>query len=524
MTDLNYVLIKRINKSNQKYFFRQVDLQEAFRGTPSENIKLYDKDEILLLPSLLSTSLITTKIVKDASLDDPELEGLSIEEEWTSQTYLRKSLQNRKSTKDKQFTLSKMSSESTDEKLPEDDEVIESDYYEYSIYNYCNVPRRLVFELEDRETEDPNEEVKDLDLSLRITEECRKQLLDPMLTIAKRDNSPDKLSTINVYGGVHFPGVYPYTKEMNLLDAIKASGGALDGIYDTEVELIRRDNIGNKFIATDSYVSINQAEKTDLSKMDIVTVKKLTNIIRTVEISGEVHFPGIYPISENQSLSELIVRAGGPTVNSDVNAAVFLRDKLREAEIKRIEKAKGELQRKLILASQSTDVGASALDSEQIDQVSSLLQPTEEDLESLGRLVIDLDKIISSSSYDLKLEDGDRLHIPKKQQTVSVIGEVFVPNNHIYDSEISLSEYIKLSGGYTDFADESSLYVIKSDGSILSPSDISSGFFRRNNNIEPGDTLVVPIEVDSFSSLRAATEITQIIYQMAIAAAAVNSF
>ena len=179
--------------------------------------------------------------------------------------------------------------------------------------------------------------------------------------------------------------------------------------------------------------------------------------------------------------------------------------------------------RKLILSSQSTDIGEDALGSDQIAQVTSLLQASE-DVESLGRLVIDLEQIVSAPSKDLELKDGDSLYIPKQQQTISVIGEVFVPNNHIYDSEISLSEYIKLSGGYTDFADESSLYVIKSDGSILSPSDISSGFFRRNNNIEPGDTLVVPLEVDSFSSLRAATEISQIVYQMAIAAAAVNSF
>ena len=99
-----------------------------------------------------------------------------------------------------------------------------------------------------------------------------------------------------------------------------------------------------------------------------------------------------------------------------------------------------------------------------------------------------------------------------------------MPNSHMHDSKLSLNEYIELSGGYTEFADESSVYVIKSDGSILSPSEISSGFFRSNSNIEPGDTLVVPLQVDSFSQLKAATEITQIIYQMAIAAAAVNSF
>ena len=39
-----------------------------------------------------------------------------------------------------------------------------------------------------------------------------------------------------------------------------------------------------------------------------------------------------------------------------------------------------------------------------------------------------------------------------------------------------------------------------------------------------GDTIVVPLEVQPFSGIKATTEITQIIYQMALAAAAVNSF
>ena len=97
-------------------------------------------------------------------------------------------------------------------------------------------------------------------------------------------------------------------------------------------------------------------------------------------------------------------------------------------------------------------------------------------------------------------------------------------NNHIYDSELDLSEYIRLSGGYTEFADDSAIYLIKSNGSIVSPSELSAGFFRKDESIEPGDTIVVPLKVQSFNQLQAATEITQIIYQMALAAAAVNSF
>ena len=67
---------------------------------------------------------------------------------------------------------------------------------------------------------------------------------------------------------------------------------------------------------------------------------------------------------------------------------------------------------------------------------------------------------------------------------------------------------------------------VKADGSIISPSGVgSSGFFRgRENGLEQGDTIVVPLQIQPFSTIKATTEVTQIIYQMALAAAAVNSF
>ena len=101
-------------------------------------------------------------------------------------------------------------------------------------------------------------------------------------------------------------------------------------------------------------------------------------------------------------------------------------------------------------------------------------------------------------------------------------------NSHFYEKKLSVDNYIELSGGANTFADENNIYLIKVDGSIVSPSQLSGGaFFKRSavvGGLQPGDTIVVPLEVQPFSGAKAATELTQIIYQMAIAAAAVNSF
>ena len=213
-------------------------------------------------------------------------------------------------------------------------------------------------------------------------------------------------------------------------------------------------------------------------------------------------------------------------------AALFSRQSVQEADLKKLKEAKEELTKTLLLASQSSgDLGTTETDSVVMLQLTELLGGDPEENLSLGRLVIDLESIMNGSIDDVILEDGDNLIIPKAAQTISVIGEVYVPTTHIYDKGNNLTDYINFSGGVNSFADESSIYLIKSDGSIISPDELSrGGFFKGSRGggvravLEAGDAIVVPLDVKPFSTIAATQEITQIIYQMALAAAAVNSF
>ena len=267
--------------------------------------------------------------------------------------------------------------------------------------------------------------------------------------------------------------------------------------------------------------------QTRLQEMDIITLKQMATNTGTVEITGEVFFAGIYPISENQTLGELVRRAGGITKHGSAEAAYFARQSLQEAETQRLEGAKNELRRKILLSSQAGGLGQSGLGASAITQLTTLLTNID-DSDSLGRLVVDLESILNGTIEDIILEDGDKLHIPTEQQTISIIGEVYMANSHVYEKSLAIGDYIELSGGTNTFADENNIYLIKVDGSIVSPSQLSGGFsgFRRtaSGGLQPGDTIVVPLEVQPFSGAKAATELTQIFYQMAIAAAAVNSF
>ena len=62
----------------------------------------------------------------------------------------------------------------------------------------------------------------------------------------------------------------------------------------------------------------------------------------------------------------------------------------------------------------------------------------------IGRLVVDIPKIISSKEFDIQLENGDVLFVPPKQDSVNVIGQVQVATSHIYQKGLSADDYVDL--------------------------------------------------------------------------------
>ena len=146
--------------------------------------------------------------------------------------------------------------------------------------------------------------------------------------------------------------------------------------------------------------------------------------------------------------------------------------------------------------------------------------------ESQGRLVIDLDKILDTDvSSDLLIKDGDILFIPTLPYAVSVSGEVQFPSSHLFKEKLDVKDYIYKSGGYTQNADEARTFVVKADGSVLAQK--GNAWFGKGSatkTISAGDVIVVPIDLKQTRWLENLTYSTQIIYQLAVAAAAVNSF
>ena len=138
-------------------------------------------------------------------------------------------------------------------------------------------------------------------------------------------------------------------------------------------------------------------------------------------------------------------------------------------------------------------------------------------------MVIRLDALVDGvAAADILLKDGDQLIVPDERQEVTVLGEVQYATSHVFESGLSRDEYIGRSGGLSQRADKKRIYVVRANGEVVA--NTGSQWFRRDSggDIRPGDTIVAPLDVDQ--PLARWSAITQIIYQMAIAVAALNSF
>ena len=135
---------------------------------------------------------------------------------------------------------------------------------------------------------------------------------------------------------------------------------------------------------------------------------------------------------------------------------------------------------------------------------------------------IDLPSILQGNKRaDIVLENGDKLFVPPFQNVVTVAGQVQMPTSHVFDPSLSVQDYLDRSGGTKKQADTDRIYVIKANGSVMMP-DSSYWFSRKDRALEPGDTIIAPIDSDYLDSLSTWSTATQMMYQLGVAWAAIK--
>ena len=353
-------------------------------------------------------------------------------------------------------------------------------------------------------------------------------LLPPIEKQLKREVPEGSLAPILKIGGeVNYPGTYPLPANTDLSDAINAAGGLSESAYMEYAELVRTTITNNGPIS--NYQSINlrdliskkQSDITLQAKDQLIIQKKPSwNEKRTITLHGEVKFPGTYSFNAGETLANVIVRAGGLTDRAFVQGAVFTREKERRKQQKQIERLAKDMQKTLAIQSLGNDKnsGLSSSFSDKLEIINAM-----KEIEAPGRIVIDFAGIIDGDlQADFILEAGDNLYIPTKSNAVAVVGMVQFESTHFYKDNLSMDDYLALSGNLKEQADEGRIYVIKADGAVKIPQDDNWFTASMETTIQPGDTIVVPLDSGYMTNLTLWSTATQIIYNTAVAIAAIS--
>jgi len=278
---------------------------------------------------------------------------------------------------------------------------------------------------------------------------------------------PRRDMQISINGAVQHGGSYDFVEGDKLLDIINLSGGVLSSIDSSRIVITRF--VGEKDTTVKITVNLKDAENFALEKDDMITVNKKPEYrpTRHVKIFGEVRFPGVYSIIENQTrLIEIIELSGGLTDNAFLGASKIIRHNFIDA---------GENERKK-LSSIKGNVVISPSES------NYLKYRTDE----RTKISIDFADLLDENSVkNILLHEGDEIIIEKKSWTVNVMGAVVRPGLVQFSENKKLNYYVEQAGGYKSDAIKKNVRVIKAGTEVwLRPNQVK--------NIEQGDAVWIP--------------------------------
>jgi protein involved in polysaccharide export with SLBB domain len=306
-------------------------------------------------------------------------------------------------------------------------------------------------------------------------------------------------SYVTITGEVQYPGSFSYADSMKLVDVILLAKGFKEGASLQRVELSRRIkqfegdssqySVINVFDVDENYES-NVNLNLLLNPFDIINIRKLPfyKEQRIVNIEGEIMYPGQYTIlNQKETLSNLIKRSGGTTNSAFVEGAILIRNTTDP---------NSNIDKKII------EIKKSILKSRTLEDVSLLKDSLIRKLVLSQRNYFESDKIVNldlqkaldnpGSIYDILIENGDYIKIPKNVLTVETFGEVNIPVKKVYEEHMDFLDIIDASGGFTANADKGRCYVVDPNGAVHST--VNFILFKKYPPIKKGSELYIPMK------------------------------
>ena len=262
--------------------------------------------------------------------------------------------------------------------------------------------------------------------------------------------------------------------------------------------------------------------------------------VEKVRVIGYVKYPGVYSISEKTTLYDVLKKAGGFLPNAYPQGIVILRRSIAELQKQRLQKAISLMRQQL--EKEEAGIMQSDLTPGELKARQAAFEAKRRLLEELQRSQVagriagvivpkNLEKL-KDSPYNIILNDGDQIFIPKVPGSILVFGEVYNPSALVYVKGMTVRDYIAEAGGLTRDADKENIFVIKANGSVVTSGNVGGKKFDwdsstnriilgRNDildyKLQPGDSVIIPTKVHVPVMWRPLIkDVMQIIYQGAI--------
>lgn len=341
---------------------------------------------------------------------------------------------------------------------------------------------------------------------------------------------------VTIQGKVKKPGKYPLNMKMNVRDLVFLAKGFTDGAETDNIQIVRiikdptKMEEGSKKSLTFT-VSLDKDLNFDddagtmyLENGDLVIVRSIEGIepIRMASVEGEVKNPGFYTIEhKNIRVSDLLEKTGGFTQYASISSAYLIRDEESWVSSNPMAKIFTRNLRRILQSSKESSLDMALLSKMQINSIAELnaldtitnyasIKDIQELLYAAGVVSLDLDEVVKNpgSLKDLLVESGDVLVIPKKSQTVKVIGEVMYPSFVVYSNTNSFKDYVISSGGFSNKALKKNAFVLYPNGKVVGTRSFLG--IKMYPRVVAGSMIIVPQKPMSLTNKMTPAEVITI--------------
>lgn len=221
-----------------------------------------------------------------------------------------------------------------------------------------------------------------------------------------------------------------------------------------------------------------------------------------VQVTGSYQGPSYFTVKESTRLNDLLSQIPVDDSLANIDAIYLLRKSVALRQKELLNDSLDRLEKNVLTAPASSDGEATirAKESEMILEFTKRARS----VEPLGKVIIS----DNGNRANVMLEEGDVVVIPFKTDLIQISGEVMIPQAVVYNPKATVDDYVAWAGGFSDRANDQRIAIVKANGLID---------FSENAKVEQGDEILVLPKANP-KNIQSVKDITQIIYQIAVAA------